>query len=329
MTNAPADFVDAAIAFCTQHLDRVVRCHEAYCSPVTKLRGESNGTDSQRLTLLTNEGTFEFFVKVRFAESSAFMSRELRRASWPVDGVLFLPEILIVRHDRHSVAISPAVTEKGVPAHHLWKRLEIATESEKQGLAQRLALAMTQFDRVFPGQVSLEVECRDIMTVHHISTAVLPEAVAAELHTWLPAWQSLVDGVPTGLSPRDYYANLLVGAPLFASSRSLPLTLIDFGESYKATSAAERLAQSLVACKYEARLSVPEKRRWMRQLCAFCLALNVDLHPLRLYLGLWGLRWALWKSSAPRTCEGSLSLIRRSVATTGVNDAVEACIEFA
>ncbi|GHI03942.1 hypothetical protein AQI88_08295 [Streptomyces cellostaticus] len=283
----------------------------------------ADGSTSPCLFVTTDDTEYPFFVRRRNVPQMRMMAQELRSASWPVEGRVHMEELLPVG----GRALSPAVMRGDRIAPPL-EAVVVTPEGAQPDLVESVLEALARFDRVRPRPGSLRAEVSDVLTVRHAQSAALDTAAAQEVIAATSRWSRILGTQRTGLTPRDFYRNLLVGAPNLTPCCPASLTLIDFGESQKYCCQSERLAQLCIRLTHSGGAA---GTRWSLRLLARAAADGTDLRPLPLFLALWSLRWALW--NRPGSVSVALELLGRAQPADGhrcpddfVSDALQAVL---
>jgi hypothetical protein len=292
--DADADLVAAALRHCR-------RCHGRV--ELRRARWEPPG----RLTLHTDVGVSVYFVRSRFTGSALFMAQELDAAGWPGEG-LYREELLTCRQRGRQVLVCPAVrSADGALAPPIAPWLDRAAPRTRIALADTAARGIDRFMRVRPGRCTIEAEESDL-AFRHASSLPLSSGTRARVAAELKRWRPWVTDLATGMWPRDYYRNLLVGTPGCEGATVHALTLIDFGESQKHGPRADLVAAIAL---YVAAGGIGRARQaWLRRLITLVLPSPAELAPFPLFLALWMLRWTSWTRSGPFSDEAALSLMR-------------------
>lgn len=291
-------------------LDAAVICARAYIERRTGERptvrdaqlDDSTGSAPPRLSVVTDQAEHLFFVRRRNVLQMLWMAKELRAAAWPLAGRVHLETLLPFA----TMALSPAVMRDGRVAQPLGLVVRTPAGTDPALLGCVLD-ALGRFDRVRPRSGSLHAELSDLLMVRHAGAAALDPVAARRLVEVTARWSGLIDGQRVGLTPRDFYRNLLVGAPLLTPGAPASLTLIDFGESQKYCCRSERLAQ---LCVHLVHSAGPGGIAWSEALLAAAADRGCDLRALPLFLGLWTVRWSLW--NRPGSLPECLDLLRRA-----------------
>lgn len=259
------------------------------------LRGATHSSKrgNIKLLLFTDYGRYLFFINRDFGLGAWIMFKKLHQIGWEKPGELMLPDVIV---DKCSgAAIIPAIVNSNKQLAAPWYYyLKSLSKRDLWLMAQRLAQAIKRFDVAPIAHADLEEEFHDLKYIRHHSTNQVPSDILAFLESYWPEWQKIVEESPVSLAPRDFYRNLLVGAPLFVSAKQHPLTLIDFGESYKLSSSAERLAQCILTIVYISDLDSVGKLSWIEHLSQASQSLGIGLAGVAFYLTLWAVRWHLW-----------------------------------
>jgi hypothetical protein len=285
----PRLLTDAAAACCRA---------AGVAGPVTVAALTPSGTGPGRLVLRTADGPLTFFWRPQFAHSTLFLRAELTAHGWPVPGRLCLADALIVPDDDRSVLLIPPVLAGRELASSLWRALALADRPRRAELARTCALAVRRFQQVRPAGASAAAEAAEL-TVRHASTRLLGSQSRDRALAAVAAWAPVIDGLPTGMCPRDFYRNLLVGLPLGAPQSSAgagsALTLIDYGESQKHCCLADTFAALVHMGATVAAAGLVSSELmvvWLLLVADDVFGHDAEAAPVPLFLALWRLRWA-------------------------------------
>lgn len=280
-----------------------------------------------KIAFETSHGHYSFYVRSHFSESTLFMEQVLRDYGWPVASKIHLPESIMVSCMDHKYLVTPEITCEGGSARNLIEQLsELSDDEYSQQISKLVADLIAQFDLVRPSKYDYDNEWRDFSFIRHASSDEWSHEIIASMVQSIGLWKNLTRDINTGLTPRDYYRNILIGHPLFVPSQTPSLTMIDYGESYKQMPAAERFAQfSFHFLKTQAQFH--PTTNILGQIFMNLVQNGCDMRPYRLYLGLWGMRWSDRSYSLSRFAP-LVSDVISTETLTDLENAIQACSDI-
>jgi len=212
------------------------------------------------------------------------------------DGIIFVPKHQVFENNKGLYLIVEGVIYQNRDAKKWFEDSGVQEEYYFEKLAESLTYLLLQISKIRNKDIILQNEMNDIFNNFPNGVNVKYykkyfQFTCGEIYISFNKTQYLV--------PRDLYNNILVGYPWSMKNYikiCTPLSIIDFGETYKFCSLSEIIAEILVIWKHHSNIDINKKWIFVRSFVDKLKSSEIwNQREIEFFLAIWEIRDLMWR----------------------------------